>query len=152
MTKAADKRSAVAVWDREDNIKEAENQIGDTNTYEEVPNDAKALMKIILNTMENISKRGDVCTDTLNYFIIRDTMFARLYLLSKIQERLYFVPGRLVISNCGLYTEDFSSFLNSHLQTIAKKVKSYINDTNDSLKSSVVSEINAKIFCYIRWM
>ena len=121
MTKAADKRSAVAVWDREDNIKEAENQIGDTNTYEEVPNDAKALMKIILNTMENISKRGDVCTDTLNYFLIRDTMFARLYLLSKIQERLYFVPGRLVISNCGLYTENISSFLNSHLQTIAKK-------------------------------
>ena len=38
--KGADKGSAVVVWDREDYIKEAENQLGDTNIYEEVPNDA----------------------------------------------------------------------------------------------------------------
>ena len=43
----------------------AENQLGDTNIYEEVPNDAKPLMDIILNTLEKIRKRGDVCTDTL---------------------------------------------------------------------------------------
>ena len=40
--------SAVVVWDREDYIKEAENQLGDTNIYDEVPNDAKPLMNIIL--------------------------------------------------------------------------------------------------------
>ena len=32
----------------EDYIKEAENQLGDTNVYEEVPKDAKPLMNIIL--------------------------------------------------------------------------------------------------------
>ena len=58
--KGADKGSAVVVWDREEYIKEAENQLGDTNIYEEVPNDAKPLMNIILNTLENICKRGDV--------------------------------------------------------------------------------------------
>ena len=41
MIKGADKGAAVVVWDREDYIKEAENQLGDTNIYEEVPNDAK---------------------------------------------------------------------------------------------------------------
>ena len=46
-----DKGSAVVVWDREDYIKEAENQLGDTNIYEEVPNDAKPLMNIILNAL-----------------------------------------------------------------------------------------------------
>ena len=82
--KGADKGSAVVVWDREDYIKEAENQLGDTNIYEEVPNDAEPLMNIILNTLENIRKRGDVCTDTLNYFLINDAKFARFYLLPKI--------------------------------------------------------------------
>ena len=132
--KGADKGSAVVVWDREDYIKEAENQLGDTNIYEEVPNDAKPLMNIILNTLENIRKRGDVCTDSLNYFLFKDAKFARFYLLPKIHKRLCNVPMRPVISNCGYYTENISSFLDFHLQPIAKKVKSYIKDTNDFLK------------------
>ena len=93
------KSTAVGVWDRENYVKEAENQLGDTNIYEEVSNDAKPLMNIILNTLENIRKRGDVCTDTLNYFLIKDAKFARFYLLPKIHKRLYNVPGRPVISN-----------------------------------------------------
>ena len=47
VVKGADKGSAVVVvivWDRENYIKEAENQLGETNMYEEVPNDAKLLM------------------------------------------------------------------------------------------------------------
>ena len=134
MIKGADKDSAVVVWDREDYIKEAENQLGDTNIYEEVPNDAGPLMNIILNTFENIRKRGYVCTDTLNYFLIKDAKFARFYLLPKIHKRLYNVPGRPVILSCGFYTENISSFFDFHLQPIAKKVKSYIKDTNDFLK------------------
>ena len=34
--KGADKGSAVVVWDREHYIKEAQNQLGDTDVYEEV--------------------------------------------------------------------------------------------------------------------
>ena len=53
--KVADKGSAVVVWDREDYIKKAEDVLGDTNIYEEeVPNDAKPVMNIILNTLENV--------------------------------------------------------------------------------------------------
>ena len=44
MIKGADKGSAIVVWDREDCIKKAENQLGDSNIYEEVPNDAKSFM------------------------------------------------------------------------------------------------------------
>ena len=32
--KGADKGSAVVVWDREDDLKEAENHLGDSETYE----------------------------------------------------------------------------------------------------------------------
>ena len=132
--KGADKGSAVVAWDKEDYIKEPENQLGDNTIYEEVPNDAKPLMNIIINTLENIRKRGDICTNTLNYFLIKDAKFARFYLLPKIHTRLYNVTGRPVIPNCGYYTENISSFLDFHLQPNAKKVKPYIKDTNNFLK------------------
>ena len=57
-------------------------------------NNTKPPMKIILNTLENICKKGDVCTDTLNYFLIKDGKFTRLYLLPKIHKRLHNVPAR----------------------------------------------------------
>ena len=38
-----------------------------------------------------------------------------------------------MISNCGYYTENISSFLEYHLQPLARKVKSYIKDTNHFL-------------------
>ena len=72
--------------------------------------------------------------DTLNYFLVKDPKFGRLYLLPKIRKRLYNVPGRLVISNCGFYAENISSFLDHHLQPIAQKVNSFIKDTNHFLR------------------
>ena len=121
--KGADKGSAVAVWDRENYIKEAENQLGDTNIYEEVPKDVKPLKNIILNTLENILIRGDVCTDTSSYFIIKDAKFTWFYLLPKIHRRLHNVPGRPAIWKCGCHTENIYSFLDFHIQPTAKKVK-----------------------------
>ena len=55
--KGADKDSVVVVWDRQDYIKGAVNQLGDTDIYEEIPNDAKPLINLILDTLENICKR-----------------------------------------------------------------------------------------------
>ena len=43
------------------------------------------------------------------------------------------MPGRPVISNCGYYSENISSFLDYHLQPPAQKVKSFIKDTNHFL-------------------
>ena len=54
--------------------------------------------------------------------------------ITKIHKRLHNVPSRPVISNCGYYRENISSFLDYHLQPLAKKVESYIKDTNHFLK------------------
>ena len=43
------------------------------------------------------------------------------------------MPERPVISNSGYYTENISAFLEFHLKPLAKKVKSYVKDTNDFL-------------------
>ena len=89
-----------------------------------------------MRALEKIRIRGDLSNDTLNYFLVKDPKFARFYLLPKIHKRLHNVPGRPVISNCGFYTENISSFLDHHLQLKAQKVNSFIKDTNHLLQKS----------------
>ena len=57
-------------------------------------------------------------------------------LLPKIHKRLYNVPGRSVISNCGTPTEKVSEFLDHHLQPVMKREKSYVKDTGDFLEKT----------------
>ena len=99
--KGTDKGSVIVVWDREDYLKEAYKQLYDREVYEEVPNDPNVLINTIMKALEKIRLRGDLSSDTLNYFLVKDPKFARFYLLPKIHKRLHDVPGRPVISNCG---------------------------------------------------
>ena len=82
-----------------------------------------------MRALEKIRIHGDLSNDALNYFLVKDPKFARFYLLTKIHKRLHNVPGRPVISNCGFCTENISSFLDHHLQSIAQKVNSFIKDS-----------------------
>ena len=95
--KSADKGSAVAVWDREDYIKEAEKQLGYKDIYEEVCNDPEPFVSTIHKAIEKIRKRGDLKADTIKYFIVKDRKFARFYLLPKIHKRLHDVQARSVV-------------------------------------------------------
>ena len=132
--KGADQGSAVVVWDREDYLKEAHKQLSDEEVYEEVTNDPSTLESTIFTALNKIRAKGDLSADNLEYFFNKDPKFARFYLLPKIHKRLHNVPGRPVISNCGYYTENISSVLDYHLNPLAKKVESYIKDTNHFLK------------------
>ena len=80
-----------------------------------------------------------------------DPKFATFYLLPKVNKLLHSVPGRPVTSNCGCYTENISSFLDYHFQPLAKKVESYIKDTNHFLKKlkEFGSLPRKKILCII---
>ena len=131
--KGADKGSAVVVWDREDYLKEVHKQLADEEVYEEVTNDPSTLESTIFTALNKIRGRGDLSADNLEYFFNKDPKFARFYLLPKIHKQLHNVPGRPVISNCGYYMENISSFLDYHLKPLGKKGESYIKDTNDFL-------------------
>ena len=52
--KGADKDSEVVVRDLEDYLKEASNQLGDKDVYEEVQNDPSTLINIIMHALEKI--------------------------------------------------------------------------------------------------
>ena len=80
----------------------------------------------LMKALEKMRLQGDLLKDTLDYFLVKESLFARLYLLSKIHERLHDVPGRPVISNSGYYTGNISSVLDYHLQPLAQNIKSYM--------------------------
>ena len=85
--------SAVVVWDRDDSIQESEKQLGDKEIYEEVSNDPQPLIDTIHRAVEKIRKRGDLSTDNIKYFVIKDPKFTQFYLLPKIHKRLENVSG-----------------------------------------------------------
>ena len=72
----ADKGFVVVVWDREDYIKKAEKQLGDSDVYEEVPDDPEPLISTIHRTIEKIRKRGDLKKENIKYFELKDRKFA----------------------------------------------------------------------------
>ena len=50
--KEADKGSGIVIWDREDYLKEAESQLGDTNVYEKLQGDSVSpLIKVVKSAL-----------------------------------------------------------------------------------------------------
>ena len=119
--KVADKDYIVVVWDREDYLKETYRKIDDKEVYEQVPDDLGILANTLIKALEKICLRRNLSKDTLAYFLVKDPKFARFYLPPKIHKR---IQEDQVISNCGYYTENISSFLNCHFPALAQKVKS----------------------------
>ena len=65
----ADKGSAVVVSDREDYLKEAEKQLGDKETYEELLTDpVSPLISIVKGCLQQVKNRGDTPNETLKFF------------------------------------------------------------------------------------
>ena len=67
----------VVVWDSNDYIKEVEKQIGDKDIYE-MYNDPAPLISTIHEAIEKIRKIGDLNVDTVKYFMVKNSEFARL--------------------------------------------------------------------------
>ena len=104
-----DKSSAVVVLDREDYLKEAGKQLDDNDVYEDLETNAvSSLEKVIMHYFNKVKIKGDVCQETLNYFLVNNPILERIYLLPKIHKGLHDVPGRPVLSNSGYYTENIS--------------------------------------------
>ncbi|MEO0686886.1 MAG: hypothetical protein AAFY76_18035 [Cyanobacteria bacterium J06649_11] len=132
--KPADKGSAGVVWGKEDYLREVESQLGNGQVYQKCNRDPlPALQTLVSRALNSVLRKKEIDQKTLDYLMVNDPRLGRFYLLPKIHKRLYSVPGRPVISNCGYITENSSSFLDFHLQPLAKCVKSYIKDSNDFL-------------------
>ena len=58
-----------------------------------------------------------------------------MYLLPKIHERLFDVPGRTVISNCGTSTEKVSKIFDHHLKPVMQEGQSKTGDFLNKIKN-----------------
>ena len=131
--KSVDKGSAVVVWDREDYIKEAEKKLGDKDVCEEVCNDAEPLISTIHKAIEKIWKRGDLDADTMKYFWLK-TQSLHAFTYSRKYMNAYMMFQVDPLFQTAIIIWKTSSFLDFHLQPLARGVKSYIKDTNHILK------------------
>ena len=85
-----------------------------------------------------MNKKNIISEKELKYFSYSfksASCLGKMYLLSKLHKRIYNVPGRLVISNCGTLTEKVSEFLD-HLQPVIKSGKSNVKDDGDFLEKT----------------
>ena len=63
---------------------------------------------------------------SMSLLVIRRLLILRkVYLLPKIHKKLFNVPGRPVLSNCGSPTEKVLGFLESHPKGIVRKLVLY---------------------------
>ena len=137
--KSADKGSAVVVWDREDYLAEAKRQLEDINAYKSFKKSDSRIPEIVRDSnayINDLFRKGLIHKkerEFLNWELLHSPNYAKLYLLPKIHKRLYNVPGRPVISNCGAATEKISAFLDLQLKPIMQAGKSYLKDTDDFL-------------------
>ena len=128
------------VWDRNENVKEAQKQLGDGHVYRKV----NYKEKLLLNTVEladksnssfkDLERMGCISGKTLKCFTYefkKATNLWKFYFLRKIRKRLNNVPGRPAISNCGAPSEKASEFLGFHLKRVMQNGASYIEVSND---------------------
>ena len=137
--KKADKGSCVVVWHRQDYIKEAEKQPRDSTVYKKINYNKKILSQLVDSSnkyFKELNSSGYISYEEMKYFTYQYKKICKLgnlYLLPKIYKRIFNVPGRPVISNCGTPTEKVSEILDHHLKPVMEMGLSYIRDSQHFL-------------------
>ena len=86
---------------------------------------------------KSLERKGAISENEMKYFLYdykNATNLGKLYFLTKIHKKLFNVPGRPIISNCGTPTEKASKFLDHHLRPVIQSSWSYIKDSGDFLR------------------
>ena len=78
----------------------------------------------------------------MDYLIKKKPQLGRFYLLPKIRNRAFNVPGSPVIFNIVTATENISAFLDFYLKSVVQIIPHILEDTRDFLsRISYVQEI-----------
>ena len=138
MIKRADKGSCVVIWDKSDYVKEAEIELSNQNVYKSVEFKDKILTELVEKSnhfFKSLKTSSKISEKELQYFTYKykkiTSLGGKVYLLPIIHKRLFDVPWRPVISNCGTPIEKVSKFLDHHLKPVMQEGESSIKDTGD---------------------
>ena len=64
LIKETDKGSAIVVWDRDDYLREAKNQLNDKNVYKDLTGNVEVLLKKSLKLSSKKSEIGEILATT----------------------------------------------------------------------------------------
>ena len=129
--------------DRSNYLHEASIQLQDQNIYENVKLNENILTNLVAKSnkiFKRLCSHKLISGKELKYFAYNfreATNLGKLYFLSKIHKLLSAVPGRPVISNCGIPTEKVSEHLDYIPKPIMQDSCSYIKDFGDFLKKKL---------------
>ena len=135
------------MWNRNVYAKEAEIQLSSENVYKCVEFRGKIFTELVEKSnrfFKSLKASGIISEKRLQYFTYKykkTTSLAKRYVLPKIHKRLFDVPGRAVISNCGTPSEKVYKFSDHHFKPVMQEGQSYIKDTGDFLNK--IRNINA---------
>ena len=138
--KKADKGSCIVVWDRDDYLSEAEKQLYDKAIYKDVSFNEKILSDLVASSnkiFKILERKGAISEKKMKYFLYEyknATNLGKLCFLPKIDSKLFNVPERPVISNCGTPTGKGSEFLDHQLKPVMQSSWSYIKGSEDFLR------------------
>ena len=128
----------MVVWDCEDYTAEASKQLNDESVYKSVKFKDKILQDLAEKSngiFKGLKQKDKITKKQLKYFTIeKGTNLEKMYLLPKIHKRLYDVPGRPVVSNCGTLTEKASECLDNQLKEFMQNGWSYTKDSSNFMK------------------
>ena len=88
--KPADKGSAIVIWDKEDYLKECNEQLRNTNVYEKCGQfQPKELNKKIKSVLSRMLSRKEIDKEIMESLIKKKPQLGRFYLLPKIHKRTF---------------------------------------------------------------
>lgn len=140
--KPVDKGSVTVIMDKEQYVGEADRQLNTTTYYKELnkPIYIESRDRILL-IFEKFKKRGGGYFNKIqrDYLAGQDTPRPRyFYLLPKIHKSPEtwqipheVPPGRLIVSDYGSESSGIAEYIDSYLNPLSTRYKSYIRDTNN---------------------
>ena len=109
-------------------------QLNDTKTYSKVNRFGETELSGLVEKSNNFFLKLFRKKTISQKDFKKASCLGKMYLLPKIHKRLFDVPVRPVISNCGTPTEKVSEFLDFHLKPVMMEGKSYVKDTGHFLE------------------
>lgn len=143
--KPADKGGAIVILDKVDYLKEGYRQLENKDFYTELTEDPTKLFESeICRELNSLHKEGKISRDMLKAMLPIQPAPGRFYLLPKIHKTNH--PGRPIVSSNGTVTERISSALDFIIKDIVPTIPSYIQDTNQFLRTITGLEIPEESF------
>ena len=134
LIKPADKGRNVAIMDREDYIKEGNRQLENTEFYQETTSNLTPDHTAKVRSLaQKLLDEGQISKQTyiVKYLVTNCDHTSQFYMLPKIHKDPQHPPGRPIVSSISSPTEHLSHLVDTILNPLVPRIKSFVKDTTD---------------------